>query len=219
MQATATKPEAVEAQVIDAPPEGEVIDATATTPETELKPAEPDDGDTAEDGDDEPGPLYDYVVLFKNGHVTNHADERNPAEIAFDHKMSMLYPLTPKSAFNDDEWELFERLQKEDPKRYQRKDAKLYLFQVGFGSGEDDEQDELANLDPREIQAIIPADAFGPPPPPGMDDYGDDDDEDDDAPSSPGGGGIERVLPRINGAQLGPPSRRGRKGLRDRLGR
>ena len=134
--------------------EAEVIDVT---PKTELKPVEPDSNELG-DGDEDDGEDYAYNVLWKNGHVTNHNDERDPAQIALDFKVSLLYPLTAKSAFSDEEWSAYQEAAKADPKRFQRRDAKLYLFQIGFGS--DDE--EIACLDPREIQAVILAHSFGP---------------------------------------------------------
>jgi len=199
---------------------GPIIDVETATPrQTQLKPAEPtDDGDT--DGDEgEPGPLYDYAVLFKNGHVTNHQDERTPEELAFDYKLCLLYPLTPRSAFSDEEWDRFEALQKEDPRRYQKKDARLYVFQIGLGTGDDDEGEQVELLDPREIQAIVGADSFGPPAPMEDDDQDGGDDDDEDAPSGPSHGRRLAPVNRINGpdGDLGP--RRGRKALRDRLGK
>jgi hypothetical protein len=184
----------------------------------ELDTSGPDDGDTSSsegDGDDDgERRLYEYVALYKNGHVTNHMDERTPAEIAFDHRMALLYPVLPKSYMTEAEMDRWEDLARQDPKRYQRKDAKAYIFVIGYGTGDSDEGDDLESLDPREIQALVQAESFGPPPPSFDDDDDQDDEDDDDQPSGPR---LQRSVAKINGAP--PSSRGGRSGLRDRLGR
>jgi len=59
---------------------------------------EGDDGDDDEEGED-----FYYVVTSKAGLRSFHYDDREPAQVCFDFKLSRMFPFTPTSAFSDEE--------------------------------------------------------------------------------------------------------------------
>lgn len=129
--------------------EGELVPAPIVEPLTmaEDEEAEGSDGDEGDD-EDEDGETFYYCVKPKNGGLpTFHEDDRDPDEIAFDFKVALTFPLRPDSLFEEEELADFEKLQKEDPRRFGEKGARVFLFKIGD-----------AILDPREVFMVCPAD-------------------------------------------------------------
>ncbi len=90
--------------------------------------------DTNGPDDDEEENLYSVILL--NGIVTYHYDSRDPWQVEADFKFSQAFPVLPNSggkgpALSDEEWEYLGQLKSEDPKRFARKDARIYAFSLG----------------------------------------------------------------------------------------
>ena len=174
--------------------EGRPVNGAQAPAKAELSHGDGDgDGDGSDkagddDGDDEVE-VYTYVMVTKNGLVTHFHDARDPIKMRVELKMSLAYPLLHDSMWTEAEEAHAEALAKADPRRFGKKDARIYALTVGEGIVEDDGSDYGYMIDPREVIAIVPEDMYGPPPP------DDDEDEDDDAPAAatgPGGAASTR---------------------------
>jgi len=125
----------LEPEVLDA---DEAVDAKPVrkaehAPEPQLDPDEPEDG-AGDEGDD--GEEEWYAVIHITGHVTYHRDTREPWQVEADWKLAKAFAILPNSggkgpSLSDEEVEYLDQLQKEDPKRFQKKDAKVHAFTLG----------------------------------------------------------------------------------------
>jgi|GEM_PF-3333600 len=126
--------------------------------------------------------LNDYAVVYKGGMISLHQDPREPWQVAADLKLALAYPIKPYTGrgpmVTDEEWEYLNEMRQEDPKRFSRKDAQAWIFQLGDRA-----------FDPREIASVGPIDDVEHLLNPAIFGGEQDDDEDDGDDEEP------RVLP------------------------
>lgn len=103
------------------------------TPVAEESPQDPED--LFEDDEDDEGELIWYAAIHATGHVTYHQDDRDPLEVESDWKFAKAYPILPNvghgPSLTEEEWDHLEDKKRLDPKRFARKDAKVYAFSLG----------------------------------------------------------------------------------------